>query len=670
MTGMPTAPTSRLTPPSRRSQLSRLISSIALVAVFLPLLLVAQQPPTQVPSVERVRERYTKYEYLVPMRDGVRLFTSIYVPKDDSRPYPFLITRTPYSVGPYGVDAYRGSLGPSDHFEKDGFIFVYQDARGRYMSEGEFKQVRPHVPDKRGSQDVDESSDTYDTIDWLLKHISNHNGRVGMVGISQPGFHVAASLMDAHPALKAASPQAPTADYYMGDDVYHNGAFMLAANFGFYSAFRPRGATPMRPQPTVPFDYGTPDGYEFFLGLPPLTEINAKLFGGGAAYFQEIVDHPNYDQFWQIRSVWKYAKKITPAVLNVGGWFDAEDPMGPLYMYRSIAKNSPQTDNRLVMGPWPHGGWSRGPGEKLGNLSFGLATGEFFREKIQFPFFMHYLKDAPLPADFPKAYVFATGVDEFRKRDQWPPKGVTPRTLYLNADGTLTDAAPAAALAPDEFDEYVSDPNRPVPFVSYIVRGMTSDYMTEDQRFAAQRPDVLVYRGAILDDDVTIAGPVSVNLTVSSSGTDSDFVLKLVDVYPGDYPQPEPPASSAAAGQPAAPPPLLLVNYVRMGGYQQLVRGEPFRAKFRNGFEKPVPLTPGAPTQLTFELPDVYHVFRRGHRIMVQVQSSWFPLVDRNPQQFMDIPKAAAADFQKATERVYRTAKQPSSVTVLVERAR
>jgi putative CocE/NonD family hydrolase len=442
---------------------------------------------------------------------------------------------------------------------------------------------------------------------------------------------------------------------------------MLAANFSFYSFFRPRGSTPTSAIRQLPFDYGTPDGYEFYLGLPPLAEINAKLFEGKAGYFQEIIDHPNYDQFWQARSIWKFAKNITPAVLNVGGWYDAEDPMGPLYMYRSIAKNSPQTDNRLVMGPWQHGGWAFGSGQKLGNVSFGVETGEYFREKIQFPFFMHYLKDAPLPADFPKAYMFATGVDEFRKRDQWPPKTVSPRTLYLDAQGTLADTAPSSAGAgATGYDEYISDPQHPVPFVGYVVAGMTSDYMTEDQRFASQRPDVLVYRGPALDEDVTVAGPISVKLTVSSSGTDSDFVVKLVDVYPGDYPQP--PDTAPGSGTPAPAPPRP-ANFVRMGGYQQLVRGEPFRAKFRAGFEKPVPLTPGAPTAIAFELPDVYHVFRRGHRIMVQVQSSWFPLVDRNPQQFMDIPKAAAADFHKATQRVYHTAQQPSSITLLVEKA-
>jgi putative CocE/NonD family hydrolase len=518
--------------------------------------------------------------------------------------------------------------------------------------------VRPHVPVKHGPKDVDESTDTSDTIDWLLKRIPNHNGRVGMVGISQPGFHVAASLIDAHPALRAASPQAPTADYYLGDDVYHNGAFMLAANFGFYSNFRPRGETPTPPQPGVPFDYGTPDGYEFFLGLGPLATVNARLLEGRAAYFQEIVDHPNYDDFWKVRSLWKHASKaVTPAVLNVGGWFDAEDPVGPLHMYRAIEKDR-KADNRLVMGPWSHGGWSRGPGDRLGNVAFGLKTGEFFRERIQLPWFLHYLKDAPLPPDFPEAWVFLTGINEFRGQAVWPPAKTTPLTLALGANGTLAPAtrdagATARPSADAAYDEYISDPTRPVPFVGYVVRGMTSDYMTEDQRFASYRPDVLVYRSEPLQEDVVIAGPVDVTLTVSTSGTDSDFVVKLIDVYPGDYPQPSPPAGAPGGAAPAQTP-ALPVNYVRMGGYQQLVRGEPFRAKFRRSFETPEAMTPNKPETLAFALPDVYHAFRRGHRIMVQVQSSWFPLVDRNPQTFIDIPKASASDFRKATQRVYR----------------
>jgi len=623
------------------TRLLRLLTACALGLAVLPT--AAQQPSS---GTDRVRERYTKYEYRIPMRDGVRLFTSVYVPKDASTRYPFLITRTPYSVGPYGVDAYRSSLGPSEHFEREGFIFVYQDARGRYMSEGEFKQVRPHVPLKRGPQDVDESSDMYDTIAWLLERVPNHNGRAGLVGVSQPGFHVAAAIIDAHPALKAASPQAPTADYYLGDDVYHNGAFMLGANFGFYSSFRPRVGGPQLPSPEPRFDMGTPDAYEFFLALPPLAEVNQKLFGGRAGYWQEIVDHPNYDEFWQVRSVWKHAKNITPAILNVGGWFDAEDPMGPLHMFRAIDRLSPTTENRLVMGPWSHGGWGRGAGDRLGNATFGVKTGEVFRSEIQFAFFMHHLKDAPLAAGFSKAQMFATGLNEFRKHKAWPPPAATPLVLSLESGGRIAVGAPSAAAR--TFDEYVSDPNRPVPYVGYVAPGMTSDYMTEDQRFAATRPDVLVYAIGPLEEDLAVAGPVSVALTVSSTGTDSDFVVKLIDGYPGTYPQPE--VAPAAPGQPAPRPPS---NYVRMGGYQQLVRGEPFRAKFRRGFEKPVPLVPGEPAEIRFDLPDIYHVFRPGHRIIVQVQSTWFPLVDRNPQQFMEIPTAKAADFRKATQRVY-----------------
>jgi hypothetical protein len=635
--------------------MARLTRTLVVIAAVLAVLPVgAKQAPS---GSERVRERYTKYEFRVPMRDGVRLFTSVYVPKDSSKRYPFLVTRTPYSVAPYGIDAYRPSLGPSEQFQDHGFIFVYQDARGRYMSEGEFKQVRPHVPLKRGPQDVDESSDMYDTIAWLLDNVRNHNGRVGLVGVSQPGFHVAASIIDAHPALRAASPQAPTADYYLGDDVYHNGAFMLGANFGFYSSFRPRVGGPQVPVQEPRFDPGTPDAYDFFLSLPPLVEVNDKLFGGRAGYWQEIVDHPNYDEFWQVRSVWKHAKGITPAILNVGGWFDAEDPMGPLHMYRSIARLSPTTENRLVMGPWSHGGWGRGPGDRLGNATFAVRTGEVFRNDVQFAFFMHHLKDAPLPTGFPNALMFATGINEFRRHEAWPPKAVTPLTLVLQAGGRIAVGTPSASGAPT-FDEYVSDPNRPVPYVGYVASGMTSDYMTEDQRFAATRPDVLVYAIGPLEEDLAVAGPVSVSLRVSSTGTDSDFVVKLIDGYPGNYPQPE--AAAAAPGQPAQRPPS---NHVRMGGYQQLVRGEPFRAKFRRGFEKPLPLVPGEPTEITFDLPDVYHVFRPGHRLIVQVQSSWFPLVDRNPQRFMEIPKAKAADFQKATQRVYHG----STLTMPVE---
>jgi putative CocE/NonD family hydrolase len=625
--------------------------------ILLPALLLTVRSAAPAQTADKVRERYTKYEYLIPMRDGVRLFAAVYMPKDTSQRYPILLTRTPYSVAPYGADNYRATLGPSEHFEREGFIFVYEDARGRYMSEGEFQQVRPHVPNKRGPQDVDESTDTYDTIEWLLKNLPNHNGRVGMVGISQPGFHVAASLIDSHPALKCASPQAPTADYYINDDVYHNGAFMLAANFWFYSNFRPRRGAPQPPKPGVSFEAALPapvvDGYNFFLKLGPLAEVNQKLFNGEATYWQEIIDHPNYDEFWQKRSLWKFMQNVKCAVLNVGGWFDAEDPMGPFHIYRAVEKLNPGTVNQLVMGPWSHGGWARGEGEKLGNVSFGVKTGAIFRDQIQFAFFMQYLKDKP--AALPEAMMFLTGLNEWRRLSEWPPKEAKPVTLYFRANGRLSADAPTETGS-QAFDEYLSDPHRPVPYVGYTARGMNSDYMTEDQRFAAQRPDVLVYETEALTEDLTIAGPIKANLHVSTTGTDADFVVKLIDVYPEDYPTPALPPN-----HPPAP------NAVRLGGYQQLVRGEPFRGKFRHSFEKPEPFTPSKVEAINFEMPDVYHTFRKGHRVMVQVQSSWFPLVDRNPQKFMEIPKARPEDFQKATQRVYRGREASSSVTVLVE---
>jgi putative CocE/NonD family hydrolase len=610
--------------------------------------------PVFAQNTDKVRERYTKYEYQIPMRDGVRLFASVYAPKDTSQKYPIMLTRTPYSVAPYGVDNYRNSLGPSEHFEKEGFIFVYEDARGRYMSEGEFQQVRPHVPNKRGPQDVDESSDTYDTIEWLLKNLPNHNGKAGMWGVSQPGFHVAASLIDSHPALKAASPQAPTADYYLNDDVYHNGAFMLSANFGFYSSFRPRKGGPALPAPRTPFEMGTPDGYDFYLKLPlPMSEWNQKLFNGEATYWQEIIDHPNYDEFWQRRSLWKFMRNVKCAVLNVGGWFDAEDPMGPFHIYRAVEKLNPGTVNLLSMGPWSHGGWARGDGAQLGNVSFAVKTGAVFREQTQFAFFMQHLKDKP--ATLPEATMFLTGLNEWRALSEWPPREAKPLTFYFRANGKLSNEAPTEA---NTFDEYLSDPHRPVPHLGYINRGFTGDYMTEDQRFAAQRPDVLVYETEPLTEDLIIAGPIKVSLSVSTTGTDSDFVVKLIDVYPGDFPTPPLPAN-----HPPAP------NAVKLGGYQQLVRGEPFRGKFRHGFEKPEPFTPGKVEKIEFEMPDVYHAFRRGHRVMVHVQSSWFPLVDRNPQTFGEIPKMKAEEFRQVRQRICRDRAQNSSVNLLTSSA-
>jgi putative CocE/NonD family hydrolase len=602
-----------------------------------------------------VRAAYVKHELQIPMRDGVKLFTAVYLPKDTSKRYPIMLQRTPYGVAPYGVDRYAESLGPSSLFEKDGFIFAYQDVRGRFMSEGEWMEMRPHVAVKSGRSDVDESTDTYDTIEWLLRHVPRHNGRVGTWGISYPGFYVAAGLVDAHPALRAASPQAPIANLFMGDDAYHNGAFMLAANFAFYTSFWPRADGPAPSSDGKPFDYGTPDGYDFYLRLGPLANSRAWL-GQPNPYWDDMIDHATYDDYWKRRAIVPHLKNIEPAVLTVGGWFDAEDLAGPLAIYRAIESHSPGATNALVMGPWSHGGWARGDADRLGNLSWGTKTGPHFRETIEFPFFAHYLKDRPLDR-LSEATVFVTGQNEWRRHEAWPPREAVPRSFYLRERGGLDTSSPRATTA-EPFDEYLSDPNKPVPYLGYTAMGMRRDYMTEDQRFAATRPDVLVYQTEPLETDLTVAGPVGVTLHVSTTGTDADWVVKLIDVYPGNYPQPPLDAAARRGSSPA--------NVVRLGGYQQLVRGEPFRGKFRTSFERPEPFVPGQPATIAFEMPDVYHTFRRGHRLMVQVQSSWFPLIDRNPQTFVDIVNAKPSDFVPQTHRVYHSAARPSAIRLQV----
>ena len=611
--------------------------------------LAARQPSTpEVPNP--VRAAYTKYEHMIPMRDGVKLFTSVYVPKTCVSPQPMIMQRTPYSVAPYGIDIYRTTIGPSDHFLKEGVIGVYQDVRGRYLSEGEWVEVRPHNP-KKGPKDIDESSDTYDTIDWLVKHVPCNNGRVGMWGISYPGFYVSAGMIDAHPALKAASPQAPVTDYFMGDDSFHNGAFMLAANFGFYTNFPVRRA-PERPLPRTPFDYGTPSGYDFYLQMGPLYPGAARFGLAENPYYRSNLDHTSYDEYWKARAIWRHLKNIAPAVLTVGGWFDAEDIAGPLLTHKTLTADSAATKHHLVMGPWTHGSWARGDGRVVGNLDFGAEASTWYREHVEFPFFMQHLLDKTLEP-VAVATMFETGTNRWRTFQAWPPAG-TAQTMYLQARGGLSVTAPAEA---DAFDQYLSDPNKPVPYVGHVQMGMQRDYMTEDQRFAATRPDVLVYQTSVLDDDLTVLGPIGVDLHVSTSGTDSDFVVKVIDVFPSDYPTPD---WKGPQPEPA--------NRVRMGGYQQLVRGEPFRGKFRQSFEKPVPFVPNQPDRIRFDLPDVAHTFRRGHRLMVQIQSSWFPLTDRNPQVFGDIPKTRPEDFQIATQRVYRSAARASAITLRVER--
>ncbi len=592
-----------------------------------------------------IRANYTKSEYMASMRDGVRLFISVYAPKDTSRRYPIWMTRTPYTVAPYGADNYRAALGPSEFFARAGYIFAYCDVRGLGKSKGEFVHVRPYIPNKTSPRQTDEATDAYDTIDFLLKTIPDNNGRVGVWGISYPGFYATMTILSGHPALKAASPQAPVTEWFLGDDWRHNGALFLAHAFNFLSAFgRPKTGENEIAGPN--FDFGTPDGYDFYLRMGPLANADKEFFQGKIAYWQELISHDVYSDYWKSRDPLPYLKNVHTAVMTVGGWFDAEDAYGAMHTAHAMRDQNPGAVSVQVEGPWFHGQWNRDLGEALGDVHFGQKTGEYFREHIEFPFFQHFLKDEG-ESSFPAAYVFETGRDEWHALDHWPPANVRPETFYFAGGGRLTTALPST---PGEaFDEYVSDPAKPVPHISWTSNQMSAPYMTGDQRFAGRRTDVLVYQTEPLGQDVTFAGPLKASLWVSTSGTDSDWVVKLIDVYPGDYPDAEP--------NPAG---------VRMGGYEQLVRGEPFRGKFRESFEHPVPFEPGKPAKVEFQLPDVFQTFRRGHRIMVQVQSSWFPLVDRNPQKFMKIDEARESDFQKATERVYRSAKLPSSLTVEV----
>jgi putative CocE/NonD family hydrolase len=556
-------------------------------------------------------------------------------------------------VAPYGIDTYRTNLGPSDKFAHEGFIFAYQDVRGKGRSEGQFVHVRPHNAHKNSSKEIDESSDTYDTVDWLVKNIPNNNGKAGIYGISYPGFYAAMGAIDAHPAMKASSPQAPVSEWFIGDDFRHNGAFFLAHAFRFFSSFgqdiRPSGE-PGAPS-VMPFNYGTPDGYEFYLRTGPLQNFDERFFHGKIEYWKELIENDTYSPYWQARNIRQHMKAVKPAVMTVGGWFDAEDLFGALRLYDAVEKQTPGANNMLVMGPWIHGGWSRGDGNRLGPVMFNSKTAEFYRDSIEFPFFLYHLKGKG-DGKLPEAYMFETGRNEWHKHAEWPPKTAKARTFYLGDGGKLNAQAPSGSG--EAFDEYISDPNKPVPFMNEVTQNMAVTYMVADQRFATTRTDVLAYQTEPLEGDLRVAGPVKVTLHVSTSGTDSDWVVKLIDVYPPDFPDSEP--EPQVRNQPPSPTPP------RMGSYQQLVRGEPFRGKFRNSFEKPEPFTPGKVEKIEFELPDVYHAFRRGHRVMVHVQSSWFPLVDRNPQKFMKIAQAKAEDFQRATQRVYRGGRNVSSV--------
>ncbi|TVT39688.1 CocE/NonD family hydrolase [Hymenobacter setariae] len=613
------------------------------------------------------------------MRDGVKLYTILYVPQDADKahPYPIIMERTPYSAGPRGESNYplRGP-GPSRELSQEKYIFVYQDVRGRYLSEGQFEEVTPALPAaalgkprRAGTSTTphDESTDTYDTIEWLLKSVPGNNGKVGIMGISYPGFYATASLPGAHPALKAVSPQAPVTDEFIGDDARHNGAFFLLDNFDFTNYF-----DAPRPQPVAKydelFDLKITDAYQFFLKLGPIKNANApQYFNNRARIWNEYLQHDTYDAYWQARNIRKHLTDVRPAVLTVGGWYDAEDLYGALHTYQAIEKQNPKATNRLIMGPWTHGAWSRPDWSKFGPYDFGQNTAQHYRQTLETPFFNYYLKGKGT-FGAAEATLFDTGLNQWKDYPTWPPRAAESRPFYLQPNGFLYGVA-AGQPAPYQkqshfqitrtqtadsptsptFDEYISDPAHPVPYTASMQAGRNNEYMIEDQRFAAQRPDVLTYQTEPLTEDLTVAGPLGIDLWVSTSGTDADFVVKLIDVLPDDTPNP-------------TPNPQRLT----LGGTQRLVRGDVFRGRFRNSFEKPEAFQPNVPTEVRYELNDVLHTFKKGHRLLVQVQSTWFPLVDRNPQQFVNISTAGEGDFKQATIRIYHEPGHASSVQLPV----
>lgn len=628
---------------------------------------------------EYIKDHYTKREVMIPMRDGVKLFACIYEPKDKDKKYPIMFDRTPYSVGPYGAKEFKNSLGPDELFAREGYIFVYQDVRGRYMSEGVYEDVRPYIPNKTGNQ-IDETTDAYDTVEWLTRNVANHNGRVGVWGISYPGFYTSMAGIDGHPAVKAISPQAPVSDWFHGDDVNHNGALFLAQNFSFFAYFGQQRPTPTGTHDYVkPFPWGTPDGYQFFLdmgGLGKSGDLYWQKLGMRMKFWDQMLLHPNYDYFWKERNILPNLKNIRAAVMTVGGWYDNEDLYGALETYRHIEMQNPGIYNVLVMGPWCHGCWARSDGDWLGTAYFGGKTGVQYRATFELPFFNYFLKDKGSIAQIKEVNGFDTGSYDWREFSNWSPGSSVDTPLYLLDNGKVKFGDGVAGKRPPDgaklYDEYVSDPWNPVPYTQKITTNYPTDFMTEDQRFVATRPDVLVYQTEPLTEDITVAGNIKPELFISSSGTDSDFVVKLIDVFPGGYEFPET-GRKLPDGEPEriAPPQNSAWSVFSPGGYQMLLRGEPFPARFRNGFEKPVALRPNVATKISYVMPGIVHTFKKGHRIMVQIQSTWFPLVARNPQKFMaNYKQGTDADFQKATQRVYHSTAQPSRILLPLMRSR
>ncbi|WP_158827126.1 CocE/NonD family hydrolase [Mucilaginibacter lacusdianchii] len=584
------------------------------------------------------KEHYTKKEVYITMRDGVKLFTAIYTPKDAAagKKYPMIMQRTCYSVAPYGEGNYPARLGPSDIMMKEGYIVVYQDVRGRWKSEGTWTNMTPAIDNKKSKKDVDEGSDTYDTIDWLVKNVKFNNGKVGQWGISYPGFYTAAGILSNHPALKASSPQAPISDFWF-DDFHHNGA-LLESYFFAYPVFGvQKKDTTSKAWYSMLNTNGARDGYDFLLSMGALP--NADKYYKDNFFWQETVNHPNYDEFWQKRDLLRHYNKVKPAVMLVGGWYDAEDLRGPLAIYKTIAQKDPSAYNTIVMGPFGHGRWSRETGHTLhSNVYFGDSIATFYQRNIEAKFFDHFLKgNGDKNSGLPKAYMYNTGKKEWAQFTQWPAANAQHVKLYLSADGKLAMNQPATQGSVS----FISDPAKPVPYTedNTTTMGFTPhNYMSEDQRFAGRRPDVLVFQTDVLQDDMTLGGEIMSHLKVATTGTDADWIVKVIDVYPPDEPN----------------HPYMPNKNILMAGYQQMVRSEIMPGRFRNSFEKPEAFVPNQKTEVNVKLQDVLHTFKKGHRIMIQVQSTAFPLWARNPQKFVPNPyKATDADYVKSTHTIY-----------------
>ncbi len=600
---------------------------------------------------------YTKIERMIPMRDGVKLFTSIYLPRDNSEKHPILIERSPYSCAPYGEGKWRDFWNSyMKYYLFEGYIMVKQDVRGRWMSEGEFVDIRPFNPEKKTTTDIDEASDTYDAIEWLTKNIPYNNGRVGVFGISYPGFYSTMAAASNHPALVAVSPQAPVTNWFIGDDFHHNGAFFILDAFSFYPAMGAGFGLP-RPLPTTkrPMTVEIPihDNYKFYLETGTLSSF-AKLAGDSVRFWKDLYSHPDYDDWWKARDARNATKNLKPAMLWVGGHFDAEDNWGAWNAYKAAETNNPGKDfNRIVMGPWYHVQWAQSDGTHLGNIYFDSNTSLWYQQNIEIPFFNYFLKGKGNVSHIAEANIFITGSNIWRSFDSWPPSGTENKIIYLQNGGKLDWKRPEITVG---FSEYISDPSKPVPYTEDVHFARTREYMTDDQRFAERRPDVLAFKTEVLNEDITVTGVVMADLPVALSSTDADFIVKLIDVFPDNlsynkidiYSEKDP-----------------VIKYP-MGGYEMLVHGEVFRGRYRNSYEKPEPFIPGKIERVKFAVGDVAHTFKKGHRIMVQIQSTWFPLVDRNPQKFVNIYEAKESDYQKETIRIYHNKNNAGNIILPV----